>query len=303
MWWTASIRRTTSRTGSRVGLRLASLQPFGIGVVTEDGVVPVESRTMAEVLEHWEGLRDQLAALPGSHTPVPLDKVRLGPPVPNPSKIWAAAGNYRRGTGDLGQGTGRGSGRSGDPRDLLHEVFLKPPSAITGPGAKIVIPANADTIFPELELCVVIGRKCRNLAPEDVWDAIFGYTIILDVTARGYGGGSLQSTRNVRKGFETFAPIGPWIVTRDEIADPEKLAMRLWVNGKLCQSARTDAMINGVATLVSYLSGVTALLPGDLIATGNPDAPDFQQQLQPGDELKAEIEGIGSMILTVAASS
>jgi 2-keto-4-pentenoate hydratase/2-oxohepta-3-ene-1,7-dioic acid hydratase in catechol pathway len=282
-------------------MRIASLSPFGIGVVAGDGIVPVESRTMEEVLEHWEGLRHQLAALPSTHGAVPLEKVRLGPPVPHPSKIWAAAGNYRRGTGDLAAGSGRGSGRQEDPDALLDMIFLKPPSAIAGPSSKIVIPANAETIFPELELCVVIGRKCRDLAPEDVWDAIFGYTIILDVTARGYGApGSLVATRNVRKGFDTFAPIGPWIVTRDEIANPEALAMRLWVNGELRQSAKTDAMINGIERLVSYLSRVSTLLPGDLIATGNPDAPDFQQQLKSGDELRAEIEGIGSMTLTVA---
>lgn len=281
-------------------MRLATLQPYGIGVVVGEGVVPVESRTMSEVLEHWEGIRDQLASLPRTHAAVPLDKVRLGPPVPNPSKIWAAAGNYRRGTGDLGQAAGRGASRNVEPQELLHEIFLKPPSAIVGPNAKVVIPAEADTIYPELELCVVMGRRCRNLAPEDVWDAIFGYTIILDMTARGYGSGSLQATRNVRKGFDTFAPIGPWIVTRDEIPNPEQLAMKLWVNGELRQSARTDAMINGIGALVSYLSHVTEFLPGDLLATGNPDAPDFQQQLRPGDELRAEIEGIGSMTLTVA---
>ncbi|HLY66950.1 MAG TPA: fumarylacetoacetate hydrolase family protein, partial [Chloroflexota bacterium] len=234
---------------------------------------------------------------------VPLEKVRLGPPVPSPSKIWAAAGNYRRGSADLTQGAGRGSASSESPAALLDAIFLKPPSALVGPGAKIVIPANAETIFPELELCVVMGRKCRDLAPDEVWPAIFGYTIILDVTARGYGGGgSLQATRNVRKGFDTFAPSGPWIVTRDEIPNPEALAMRLWVNGELKQSARTDAMINGIASLVSYLSTVATFMPGDLIATGNPDAPDFQESLKPGDELRAEIEGIGSMTLTVAAA-
>ena len=283
-------------------MRLATLTPYGVGVVTNDGVVPVESRTMAEVLEHWDGLRDQLAGLPATHAAVLLDKVRLGPPVPHPSKIWAAAGNYRRGTGDLGQAAGRGAGRSGDPKQLLHEIFLKPPSAVTGPSSKVVIPPNAESIFPELELCVVMGRRCRNLAPEDVWDAIFGYTIILDVTARGAGYGNIQSTRNVRKGFDTFAPIGPWIVTRDEIPNPEALRMELFINGQLAQSARTDAMINGIPTLVSYLSQVAEWLPGDLLATGNPDAPDFQQQLGPGDELRAEIEGIGSMTLTVAAT-
>ena len=103
----------------------------------------------------------------------------------------------------------------------------------------------------------------------------------------------------MRKGFDSFAPVGPWITTRDEVRDPQNLMMRLWVNGELRQSAKTDAMVNGVADLVSYLSGVSTLYPGDLIATGNPDAPAFQKQLAPGDALKAEIEGIGAMNLTV----
>jgi 2-keto-4-pentenoate hydratase/2-oxohepta-3-ene-1,7-dioic acid hydratase in catechol pathway len=282
-------------------MRLASLAQWGIGIVSGDEIVPVESRSMAEVLEHWDGLKDQLAALATSHKRLPLSSVRLGPPVPNPSKIWAAAGNYRRGSSDLSQGAGRGSGSSESPEALLDMIFLKPPSAVVGPGAKVVIPPNAQTIFPELELCVVMGRKCRDLEPDHVWGAIFGYTILLDITARGYGAqGSLVATRNVRKGFDTFAPIGPWIVTRDELPNPHSLQMKLWVNGQLRQSARTDAMINGIPTLVSYLSKVATFIPGDLIATGNPDSPDFQEQLKPGDELTAEIEGIGSMSLTVA---
>ncbi|HLG71177.1 MAG TPA: fumarylacetoacetate hydrolase family protein [Chloroflexota bacterium] len=286
-------------------MKLATLSPYGIGVVTPDGsgVVPVQSRPMAEVLEHWEGLHRQLASLLQTRTPVPIDSVRLGPPVPHPSKIWAAAGNYRRGSGDLSQGAGRGAARTTDPDELLHEIFLKPPSALVGPGAKVIIPEKADTIFPELELCVVMGRRCKDLKLDEVWDAVFGYTIILDMTARGYGSGSLVATRNVRKGFDTFAPTGPWIVTRDEIANPEALQMKLWVNGELRQSAKTDGMINGITRLVSYLSSVTEFLPGDLIATGNPDAPEFQQKIQPGNELKAEIEGIGSMTLTVAAAA
>ena len=183
-------------------------------------------------------------------------------------------------------------------------AFLKPPSAITGPEGQVVIPPGVDTIFPELELCVVIGREARNLTREQALDAVFGYTIILDVTARrpaSSPAGQIGS-RNVRKGYETFAPIGPWITTRDEIADPQNLNMRLWVNGELKQSASTDGMINGVVELVTYLSHVGTLLPGDLIATGNPDAPDFQQKLVPGDVLRAEIEKIGSMDLYVAAA-
>ena len=103
----------------------------------------------------------------------------------------------------------------------------------------------------------------------------------------------------MRKGFETFAPIGPWITTRDEIPNPHRLAMNLWINGELRQSANTSGMINGVAELVSFLSEITTLLPGDLISTGNPDSPEFQRKLVVGEKLKAEIENIGAMNLCV----
>ena len=107
----------------------------------------------------------------------------------------------------------------------------------------------------------------------------------------------------MRKGFDTFAPVGPWVVTRDELPNPQALQMRLWVNGDLRQSASTAGMINGVAHLVSYLSKVGTLLPGDLIATGNPDAPAFQKQLVARDALVAEIEGIGELRLGVDKAS
>jgi hypothetical protein len=117
-----------------------------------------------------------------------------------------------------------------------------------------------------------------------------------DVTARGFGKSkNMSGTRSVRKGFETFAPIGPWITTKDEIADPHNLWMKLWINGALKQSAKTDAMINDIATQISFLSEVTTLYPGDLLTTGNPDSPEFQEKLKPGDVLKSEIEGIGAM--------
>ena len=142
----------------------------------------------------------------------------------------------------------------------------------------------------------MIGKKVRNVSKAQAFDAIFGYTIMLDVTARGYGlSKNLSGTRNVRKGFESFAPIGPWITTKDEIADPHNLWMKLWINGELKQSAKTDAMINDIATLISFLSRSHDLVSGDLITTGNPDSPEFQEKLKPGDVLKSEIEGIGAM--------
>jgi 2-keto-4-pentenoate hydratase/2-oxohepta-3-ene-1,7-dioic acid hydratase in catechol pathway len=293
-------------------VKFAAIKPNDIAVIKDAAMIPVgnllashgalpRSFSMLDLITDYERLSTQLSSIAGSEKGMPLDPRGLKPPVDNPSKIWAAAGNYRRGTAGLGDARGRGAAADTSPQELLENIFLKPPSSIAGPEDNIVIPKNADSIFPELELCVVIGRKARNLSKTQAFDAIFGYTIMLDVTARGYGlSKNLSGTRNVRKGFETFAPIGPWITTRDEIPNPDNLWMKLWINGELKQSAKTDAMINDIATLVSFLSEVTTLYPGDLITTGNPDAPEFQEKLKAGDTLKAEIEAIGAMTLGVA---
>ncbi len=292
-------------------MHLASIKPQELAVIQGDSYVPVGEHlsrqglfprqgTMVDLIDRYESLKGPLDDAVAKGAAAKLDPKQLNPPIERPSKIWAAAGNYRRGSSGLGDARGRGEARTLTPQETLETTFLKPPSAIVGPEEAIVVPAGAQTIFPELELCIVIGKKARHLFREEALQAVFGYTIILDITARGYGSGrGGQGSRCVRKGFETFAPVGPWIATRDEIKDPQDLTMRLWVNGELMQSAKTDAMINGVADLVSFLSGVSTLYPGDLIATGNPDAPAFQRQLQSGDRLTAEIEGIGTMNLTV----
>jgi len=287
-------------------MKLAAIKPNELAIVKNETLISIgellpKGSTMIDLITAYDGIKGKLAALAAGGTGVGLDAKRLKPPVENPSKIWAAAGNYKRGTAGLGDARGRGTAAKTSPEELLENIFLKPPSAIAGPEDNILIPKNAESIFPELELCVVIGKKARDVSKARAFDVVFGYTIMLDVTARGYGlSKNLSGTRNVRKGFETFAPIGPWITTKDEIADPHNLWMKLWINGELKQSAKTDAMINDIATQISFLSEVTTLLPGDLLTTGNPDSPEFQEKLKPGDVLKSEIEGIGAMNLSVA---
>ena len=287
-------------------MKLAAIKPNELAIVEGEKLISIgellpKGSTMIDLITAYDSIKGKLAALAAGGTGVGLDAKLLKPPVENPSKIWAAAGNYKRGTAGLGDARGRGTAAQTSPEELLENIFLKPPSAIAGPEDNILIPKNAESIFPELELCVVIGKKARHVSKTRAFDVVFGYTIMLDVTARGYGlSKNLSGTRNVRKGFETFAPIGPWITTKDEIADPHNLWMKLWINGELKQSAKTDAMINDIATQISFLSEVTTLLPGDLLTTGNPDAPEFQEKLKPGDVLKSEIEGIGAMNLGVA---
>src|SRR5919198_1421535 len=293
-------------------MKLASIKPNELAIADNGLLIPVGENlarqgllpsafSMLDLIARYDEITEQLAATAQQSSAKKLDAKLLKPPVEKPSKIWAAATNYKRGSGGLNDARGRGTAGTATPQELLERIFLKPPSALTGPEQNIIIPKGAETIFPELELCVVIGKQARHIPKEGAFDAIFGYTIMLDVTARGYGTGTgLSGTRCVRKGFETFAPIGPWITTKDEIADPHRLWMKLWINGELIQSARTDAMVNGIPELVSYLSEVTTLYPGDLITTGNPDSPEYQKKLESGDLLKAEIEGIGAMNLGVA---
>jgi 2-keto-4-pentenoate hydratase/2-oxohepta-3-ene-1,7-dioic acid hydratase in catechol pathway len=293
-------------------VRLASVKPDRLAVVT-DGSVVILSETLArdgrlsagssmiDLISQYDALKNAITDATTKAPATALDPKQLAAPVMRPSKIWAAASNYRRGGTGIENAAGRGATSTLPPEAIAEMAFLKPSSAVIGPEEQIIIPPDADTIFPELELCVVIGRDARNVPREQALEAVFGYTIMLDVTARSdvQVQGGLIATRCVRKGFDTFAPCGPWITTRDEIHDPQNLQMRLWVNGALKQSATTGGMINGVADLVSFLSRVSTLYPGDLITTGNPDAPDFQEKLVPGDMLTAEIEGIGSMNLCV----
>jgi 2-keto-4-pentenoate hydratase/2-oxohepta-3-ene-1,7-dioic acid hydratase in catechol pathway len=221
---------------------------------------------MLDVIAQYENVERLLREAVNGGATIKLDPKVLKPPLEKPSKIWAAATNYKRGTGGLDDARGRGTAGTVTAEELLERIFLKPPSSVCGPADNIVIPKAAETIFPELELCVVIGRETRYISRERAYEAIFGYTILLDVTARGYGSGkNLAGTRCVRKGFETFAPIGPWITTKDEIADVHNIKLWLKVNGQSMQDGTTANQIFNIPFLVSYVSQFMTLLPGDII--------------------------------------
>jgi 2-keto-4-pentenoate hydratase/2-oxohepta-3-ene-1,7-dioic acid hydratase in catechol pathway len=293
-------------------MRIASVKQNDLAVVTPDAFILIgdelrarrllqKSSSMIDFIAQYETLKDSLADVIAHGKQAAIDASLLKPPVERPSKIWAAAFNYRRGTSDIKDAAGRGETLKFTPEQALEMTFLKPSSAVIGPEQTILIPKGERVVYPELELCIVIGKEARNVVKDHALDHVFGYTVMLDMTARGPNppGTGVGSCRSVRKGFETFAPIGPWIATRDEIPEPENLMMNLWIDGELRQSANTGGMINGVAELVSFLSEVTTLLPGDLISTGNPDSPAFQRKLVAGETLKAEIEKIGAMNLSV----
>lgn len=193
----------------------------------------------------------------------------------------------------------------GKPRPEEPVVFMKPVSTLTDPGRPIRIPQrprDQAAVDYECELAVIIGRAVRDVEPEDALDYVFGFTVANDVTDRNWA--PVSQTRG--KGFDGFCPLGPALLTADEVADPQRLALRTLVNGKLVQDGNTSDMIFSVAEIVSYLSRDTTLLPGTVILTGTPPGAAVTRTpsvyLQSGDEVTVEIEGIGSMSNPVATA-
>jgi 2-keto-4-pentenoate hydratase/2-oxohepta-3-ene-1,7-dioic acid hydratase in catechol pathway len=206
-----------------------------------------------------------------------LSEVRLLAPVIPRSKVVGVGRNYADHALELGNQL---------PKAPL--VFLKPNTAVIGPGEAIVRPPESNLLHYEGELAVVIGRICRRVPLERVAEVIFGYTIANDVTARDLQTADEQWTRG--KGFDTFCPLGPWIATHlklDEVADLDIITT---VNGEVRQSGNTSAMIHQVAELVAFISDFTTLLPGDVILTGTPAGIG---ELRVGDEVSVSVSGLG----------
>jgi len=231
---------------------------------------------------------------------VALASARLLYPVDNPPAIWAAAANYRAHQAEMLERVGAYYRGDFPPDDLMAEVFLKPASALIGPGGTVVLPKIAKHVDFECELCAVIGRSARKVSAENALDYVYGYTMCWDISIRDPWGKGRHNTRNIRKGFDTFCGLGPWIVTRDEIRDPQDIHISVEQNGTNVMQAHTKDMINGLRDLIRFLSSVTTLKPGTLLTTGTPAGV---SKLAHGDRLKGTLTGIGTMELNVVAES
>jgi 2-keto-4-pentenoate hydratase/2-oxohepta-3-ene-1,7-dioic acid hydratase in catechol pathway len=229
---------------------------------------------------------------------LPLASVKLRAPIENPPSLWAAAANYKDHQAEMRAASGGPDRAQLGADDLMAEFFLKPTSSIIGPGDTIVLPRISKDVDFECELCAVIGTRARHVTEERALDHVFGYTLCWDISQRDPWGRNRQNTRNIRKGFDTFTALGPWIVTRDEIADPQNLSIEVEHNGAKAMRAHTSDMICGLRQHIRFLSGVLTLRPGDLITTGTPAGV---RKLAPGDKLKGRIEKIGEMTLNVEA--
>ncbi len=241
--------------------------------------------SLVQLMQNFDQLKPTLEQAVTQAKGHPLEEVKLRAPVPNPGKIWAAPVNY------LNHQSEMNAQFNNAPFTIEKlKLFLKAPSSIVGPSEKILLPFKDRRHDHEAELAFVIGRKAKNVSMEEAPKYIFGYFGCLDITLRG------EEERTWRKSFDTFTPIGPWIVTADEVGDPHKLQMDLWVNDELRQSINTDQMIFNCYKCLEVASQSMTLYPGDIITTGTPAGVG---PIQKGDKVRLRIERIGEFVMDV----
>jgi 2,4-diketo-3-deoxy-L-fuconate hydrolase len=267
------------------------------GMLDEDGKI----RALSEFIEDLDlralgtlGLK-KLRRLDPASLPLVRGKPRLGCPVANVSKFIAVGLNYSDHAAEAGMAI---------PKEPI--IFTKAVSCIGGPNDRIIIPKGSTKTDWEVELGIVIGTKAQYVSEKEALKYVAGYCVIDDVSERNY---QLErgSQWDKGKGCDTFGPIGPWLVTSDEMPDPHNLAMWLDVNGKRCQSGNTRTMIFDSAHLVSYISQFMTLVPGDIITTGTPPGVGMGMKppryLKAGDVVTLGIEGLGEQRQEVVAYS
>ncbi len=263
-----------------------------LGLVDGDAIVdlaaaaPELPRDMQSFLEAGPDALLAARAAGGSGATLALDAVRLEAPIARPPKFLAVGLNYADHVAESGLET-----------PVHPMIFNKQSTCVTGPTDPVHLPRASHVLDYEGELGFVIGRRCRHVSRDDAADVIAGYCVVNDVSVRDW---QLRvPTFTMGKSFDTHGPIGPWIVTSDELRDPHQLRLRTWVNGELRQESNTKELIFDCYTLVEHLSTAFTLEPGDVVATGTPGGVGIAHKppklLVAGDVVRVEIEGIGQI--------
>ena len=274
-------------------MKICYFNDFRLGVVAGDTVVDVTA-LVADIphtgphdlinglIARWDAYRGRLEAAAARGGGMPLSVVRLRPPLPRPGNIVCMAVNYME------------DGTRAAPAPL--NAFHKAPGAIIGDGDTMVLPDVPATIFEgEAELAVVIGRTATRVPADEAMGHVFGYVNFIDGSARG-----LPPAGNVffqMKSRDSFAPIGPFLVTADEVADPHRLPVRLWVNGEVKQDFSTDDMAHRIPRCIEWVSAIHSLQPGDVLATGTNHRG--LSAFMDGDEVALEVGGLGRLRIQV----
>jgi 2-keto-4-pentenoate hydratase/2-oxohepta-3-ene-1,7-dioic acid hydratase in catechol pathway len=274
-------------------MKLVFYNDFTLGVMRGDSVVDVSAigrnvphtspqDLLNRLIAGFAQYKGELEQLAQSGTGIPAAQVRLRSPLPKPYDIVAMAVNYME------------DGTRSEPAPI--NAFHKSAHSVIGDGDTIILPDVPSSIFEhEAELALVIGKRASNVKAADAYDYIFGYTNFIDVSARG-----LKPDGNTffqMKSRDTFAPMGPWLVTADEIAEPLQLQVRLWVNGILKQNFNTSDMAHKIPRVIEWATSIHTLEPGDVIATGTNHRG--LSALQDGDTVELEITGLGRIHLKV----
>jgi 2-keto-4-pentenoate hydratase/2-oxohepta-3-ene-1,7-dioic acid hydratase in catechol pathway len=268
-----------------------------LGLVTEHGVIALADADVSPpaVFQEGDAALPRLRAAAERSTAKPLAEadLKLGPCVVSPGKIIAVGLNYRRHAQETGA-----------PIPETPILFSKFNNTLAASCEAVPLPTVATQYDYEVELGVVIGRRATSVSEESALDYVFGYCTANDLSAR-----DLQMRTSqwlLGKTLDRFCPVGPYLVTRDEVPDPQRLALRTWVNGELRQNSNTADMIFSVAEVVSYASRYMTLEPGDLVITGTPEGvilgmPEPRKWLKPGDEVAVEVEGLGKLVTPLIA--
>ncbi|HEY0584026.1 MAG TPA: fumarylacetoacetate hydrolase family protein, partial [Chloroflexota bacterium] len=274
-------------------MKLLFFDDYRLGVLQGNSVIDVSDvvksipnfapqHVIATVIERFDDFRGPLEQAVARGEARPIEQVRVRPPLPRPSNIVCMAVNYME------------DGTRSEPAPI--NAFMKSPNAVIGQGDTMVLPDAPATIFEgEAELALVISKRATQVPAERAMDYVFGYTNFIDGSARGLP--PAQNSFYQMKSRDTFAPIGPYIVTADEIANPQKLAINLWVNGQLMQSFNTDDMAHNIARCVEWVTSIHTLEPGDILATGTNHRG--LNPFQDGDTVELETEGMGRLRIRV----
>ena len=256
------------------------------GLVVDGGVVDLSAEGFKDSIAFMSAPASVQADVAKSKATLPLDAVKLLAPVPAPPRIFGIGVNYAEHAAE-----------SDTPMQKVPTVFMVLSSAVVGPGENVILPKASAKPDYEAELAVVIGKPGYQIPASAAMEHVFGYTIMNDVSARDVQKATSQFT--LGKSFPTFAPMGPWVVSKDEIANPHALAISMTIGGEKLQSSNTKMMIFGMPALIEYISGITPLQVGDVISTGTPAGVGMGRTpprwLRAGEEMVIEVEGVGEL--------
>ena len=274
-------------------MKIVFFDDFKLGVLKGNEVVDVSNivkdiprlgpqDVIRGVIERFAELRPRLEAAVAQERGVPLDRVKIRPPLPKPANIVCMAVNYME------------DGTRSEPAPI--NAFLKSPSAVIGDGDTMVLPDVPATIFEgEAEMAVIIGKRASHVSAANAMSYVFGYTNFIDGSARGLP--PAGNTFYQMKSRDTFAPLGPYLITADEIVDPHRLQIRLSVNGTVKQNFNTDDMAHKIPRCIEWVTSIHALEPGDVLATGTNHRG--LSAFQDGDVVELETQGLGTLRFNV----